>query len=254
MSDHAVWIRALRQSHDRFSSLVSSLDDDAVQGPSYDNEWSIAQVASHLGSQAEIFGSFLDAGLSGGTAPGIEEFRPVWSRWDALTPGQQVTASVRSNEEFVSRLEGLPDADRSRFTLFAFGLDLDLSAMATLRLGEHAVHTWDVAVALDPAAVIEPAAVEMLVDAMPNMAKRVGKPVGEPRTLVIETSAPRRDFTLTTGPDSVELTPTTDPADLRLPAEALVRLVYGRLDPEHTPAELAGNPDIAALRQVFPGF
>jgi hypothetical protein len=35
--------------------------------------------------------------------------------------------------------------------------------------------------------------------------------------------------------------------------EALVRLVYGRLDPAHTPAG-ADDADFDDLRQLFPGF
>ena len=38
-----------------------------------------------------------------------------------------------------------------------------------------------------------------------------------------------------------------------LPAEALVRPVYGRLDPDHTPGGV-DDPRLATLRRVFPGF
>ena len=41
--------------------------------------------------------------------------------------------------------------------------------------------------------------------------------------------------------------------DLVLPAEALVRLVYGRLDPAHTPGSITGSARLAALRAAFPG-
>jgi hypothetical protein len=50
---------------------------------------------------------------------------------------------------------------------------------------------------------------------------------------------------------------TDEPADARLelPAEALVRLAYGRLDPDHTPSTVtADGVDLDLLRQVFPGF
>ena len=40
--------------------------------------------------------------------------------------------------------------------------------------------------------------------------------------------------------------------DLELPAEALIRLVYGRLDPDHTPA-VADPALLDELRGVFPG-
>ena len=42
--------------------------------------------------------------------------------------------------------------------------------------------------------------------------------------------------------------------ELRLPAEALIRLIYGRLDPAHTPPAEAREVDLDELRQMFPGF
>jgi hypothetical protein len=41
---------------------------------------------------------------------------------------------------------------------------------------------------------------------------------------------------------------------VELPAEALLRLVYGRLDPDHTPAQVIGAGTLDELREVFPGF
>jgi hypothetical protein len=41
---------------------------------------------------------------------------------------------------------------------------------------------------------------------------------------------------------------------LRLPVAAFVRLVYGRLDPDHTPASVvAEGVDLDDLRKAFPG-
>jgi hypothetical protein len=39
-----------------------------------------------------------------------------------------------------------------------------------------------------------------------------------------------------------------------LPAEAFVRLVYGRLDPDHTPPLTSRQVDLDRLRRAFPGF
>jgi uncharacterized protein (TIGR03083 family) len=255
MPDPTAPIRALRNSHDRFVSIMGALDDQAVQGPSYDTDWTIADVASHLGSQAEIFALFLDAGLSHQNTPGSEQFGPIWDRWNSLPPRTQVTDSLTANEDFVTRVEGLAEPERSAFQLSIFGSDLDLSGLVTMRLGEHAVHTWDIAVALDSGAQIVASAVELLIDTLPATAARAGKSTADARTVTIETSAPRRRFALTTGPDvTLAGDSGTGPADLELPAEALVRLVYGRLDPEHTPATLAGAEMLVLLRQVFPGF
>ena len=48
--------------------------------------------------------------------------------------------------------------------------------------------------------------------------------------------------------------PGTDLPTLHLPAEAFVRLVYGRLDADHTPHRVqADGLDLDDLRKVFPG-
>jgi hypothetical protein len=136
-----------------------------------------------------------------------------------------------------------------------FGTDQDLAGLAALRLGEHAVHTWDIAVALDPAATVSADAVELLIDRLPQTAARSGKALEGIDQLTIETTAPDRTFLLTVNPDvSLEPTDNAAAADaLTLPAEAFLRLGYGRLDQDHTPAEVS-DPRLPALRKVFPGF
>src|SRR4051812_46838569 len=97
MSDATDWIEAYRRSHDRFVELVQGLDDDAIRGPSY-HDWSIAQVASHLGSQAEIFQLFLDAGLTPGPVPAQQDFARIWEEWDAMPPPEQAGRAVGADE------------------------------------------------------------------------------------------------------------------------------------------------------------
>lgn len=46
----------LRSSVARLRRIVEPLDDASVDQPAFPAEWSIAQVLSHLGSQAEVFG------------------------------------------------------------------------------------------------------------------------------------------------------------------------------------------------------
>lgn len=74
----------------------------------------------------------------------------------------------------------------------------------------------------------------------------------------VVTSDPARDLVLVVD-DPVRIEPWDEgSADgvLRLPAEAWLRLVYGRLDDEHTPTvELEGDGlTLDRLRSVFPGF
>jgi hypothetical protein len=125
-----------------------------------------------------------------------------------------------------------------------------------MRVGEHAVHTWAVAVALDPAATVAPDAVGLLIDTLGPLAARTGKPDGKQRRVRVVTSDPKRQFVLETG-EAVSLEESDgEPGlpELRLPAEAFVRLVYGRLDPAHTPPVEADGVDLDELRAIFPGF
>jgi uncharacterized protein (TIGR03083 family) len=251
----APWIAALRHSHETLRAVVEPLDERRLEQPSYDSEWSVAQVLSHLGSQAEIFGLFLDASLDGKEPPGREAFGPIWDTWNAKSPRAQASDGLRADQATLERFESL-DADQlASLRLQLFGMEQDATGLARMRLGEHAVHTWDVAVALDPAATVEPDAIALLVDTLGQLAARTGKADGKQRRLLVTTTEPERRFVLETG-DAVTLTPADGEEglpELRLPAEALVRLVYGRLDPAHTPAVSSGA-DLDELRALFPGF
>jgi uncharacterized protein (TIGR03083 family) len=247
---------ALQGSHERLRSLVGPLDGDRLRGPSYASEWSIAQVLSHLGSGAEIFDLFLDAALTGDALPGREEFEPIWAAWNAKPAEAQSADAISSDAAFVERISALAPDVRDQLHLSLFGMDLDIVGLLRMRLGEHSVHTWDVAVALDDAATVSPDAVALLVDTLGQLVARTGKPTDELRRVSIETTDPRRDFTLDIG-DSVNLTEADHPTgsvELRLPAEALLRLVYGRLDPAHSQTVDTSAVDLDMLRGIFPGF
>lgn len=141
-----------------------------------------------------------------------------------------------------------------------FGMQLDAVGIVRLRLSEHALHTWDVAEHADPAAVVSADAADLLVDNVPGfLAPRLGKPLPEPFSVRITTTGPDRDYLLTSG-ESVTMTDWPAEGDasvpqVTLPAEALIRLSYGRLDPAHTPSAVVGDPDVLdKLRAIFPGF
>jgi uncharacterized protein (TIGR03083 family) len=252
----APWIEALRHSHERLQKVAGPLGPDQIEQKSYASEWSIAQVLSHLGSQAEIFGLFLDAGLSGQDPPGPEAFGPIWDTWNAKSPQDQAADALRADAAVTGRFEGLNGDQRRDLRLHLFGTDLDTAGLARMRLGEHAVHTWDIAVAVDPAATLAPDAVGLLIDSLGQTVARAGRSGGPERRVHVSTSSPVRHFTLETG-EKVALVPSgysEGLPELALPAEALIRLVYGRLDPEHTPPVEAERVDLDDLRQVFPGF
>jgi uncharacterized protein (TIGR03083 family) len=252
------WLAALRRSHDQLASLVATLEPDQLRGPSYCDDWTVAQVLSHLGSGAEIFDLMLERVRNGEGPPGPDAFPPIWERWNGKSPDQQAADSVTADKHQVATLEALGD-DLDALSVSAFGMELDGAGFIGLRLGEHALHTWDVAVSFDPAAHVDAGAVTLLIDRLPLMAGFLGRSADtEPLSLTLHTSDPARTFSIDAD-DAVRLTEVSDPraaVDLEIPAEALLRLVYGRLDPEHAPPETSGPESsvVDQLRKVFPGF
>jgi uncharacterized protein (TIGR03083 family) len=246
-------VTALRTSHDRLTALVAPLDAAGVRQPSYDPGWPIAQVVSHLGSQAEIFGLFLESALTGAAPPAPERFPEIWGVWDAKDPTAQAADGLAADRAFLERVEGLTDEQRRSARLDLFGTERDLAALLRMRLGEHALHTWDVAVAFDDTAQLSPAAVDLLVDGLDQIVAGTGRADALPGPVGIRTTAPERAFLLTPGPDGVELAAAQTADGTTLPAESFVRLVYGRLDPAHTPDLTVDDTLLAALRSSFPG-
>jgi uncharacterized protein (TIGR03083 family) len=260
--DPRVWIAALRGSHERLAAVVAGLTPEQLRARSYDTDWTNAQVLSHLGSGAEIAMLMLPGALGQAEPVGREAFEPVWDTWNAKSPDDQAGDALAADEKHVQSLEQLTDAELAGVSMPFIGLNLDAAGMVRLRLGEHALHTWDLAVFSDPSAVVAADAAGLLIDNVPEfLAPRLGKPQDEPFAARIRTAGPDRDYLLTAG-ERVTMAdwPADDaaPGDVRyvsMPAEALLRLSYGRLDPGHTPAQVhADAADLDRLRKIFPGF
>jgi len=260
-SDPRVWIATLRRSHERLDGLVRPLAPGQLRGQSYCGDWTIAQVLSHLGSGAEIALMMLPAALGEGEEASRDSFQAVWDVWNAKSPDEQAADALAADERHIKALEQLTDEQLDRISLPFFGMDLDAVGLVRLRLGEHALHTWDIAVRLDPIATVAPDAVNLLIDNVQQfLAPRLGQAPAEPFAVRIQTTAPDRDYLLATA-DTVVLTDwpqdgtDTPVSEVSMPAEALLRLAYGRLDPAHTPATVTGDPaDLDQLRAIFPGF
>jgi uncharacterized protein (TIGR03083 family) len=254
-TDATSWVRAVRASHDRVAGIVAGLDADGLRAQSYDTEWSVADVLSHLGSGAEIFTLYIEAGVTGGDPPAPEDFKPIWEAWNARSPEEQAERSLAVNEALVARAESLTPEQRSAFQVLMFGrMPMDLAGVLGMRLSEHALHTWDIAVMLDPAAKVAPDAVDLLVDRLAMMVGFMGRQAPAPVAVAVTTTSPERAFTLDTG--GVALAPAAagdaPTASLALPAEAFLRLIYGRLDDATEVA--ASGVTLPELKSVFPGF
>lgn len=251
-------LAALRHSRDHLAAVVGSMTGDEVERSSY-HSWSIAEVLSHLGSGAEIFQLRLAAGFPGGSSPTDDEIQSIWDRWNAMPPQQQVHDGLAADDELVAAFTDAAAQDDGSWRLDLFGSEQDLAGLVQMRLGEHALHTWDVAVALDPTVVLPHDAVALVVDRLDALVAWTGRP--QPGLQVrVETTGAERVFLLTETDERAALTATerattgTDLPTLRLPAEAFVRLAYGRLDADHTPRGVqADGLDLDDLRKVFPG-
>jgi uncharacterized protein (TIGR03083 family) len=246
-------LEALHASVDHLRAIVGGLSPDQLETSAYPAEWIVADVLSHLGSGAQIMQRFLTDTVAGAETP--SDFPPsVWEAWNAKSPQVQAADALEADRSYVEALGSLPEPQQAAFE-FAMGpMTVDFPGFVGLRLNEHALHTWDIAVTFDPRATLRPDATELIIDNLGILARFTGKPLGTGQGVTVRTSGPQRAFTITTGPDAVALEggASVDGPDLEIPAEGLIRLVYGRLDPAHTPPT-GGSADLDALRQVFPG-
>jgi uncharacterized protein (TIGR03083 family) len=261
-TDPRTWIATLRESHDKLVGLVEPMTPEQIRAQSYCRDWTIAQLLSHLGSGAEIALMTLPGALGEAEPVSRDAFGPVWDVWNAKGPDEQAADAIEIDEKHVATLEQLSDEHLATMQMDFIGTQLDAVGIIRLRLGEHILHTWDVAVMVDPAATPQADAVELLIDNVPQfLAPRLGKPLAEPFAVRITTTGPDRDYLLTSG-ESISMTDWNGQGpdgaavpQVTMPAEALLRLSYGRLDPLHTPASVSADPDtLDKLRTIFPGF
>jgi uncharacterized protein (TIGR03083 family) len=245
---------ALHTSVARLRSVVEGLDESQLTSPAYPTEWSIAQVLSHLGSGAVIMKQSVNNGVTNKETP--PDFNSsVWEVWNAKAPKEQANDVLVADQTLMATLDGLTDEQRASFRSAIGPMSLDFDGTMRMRLSEHALHLWDVEVVLDPSAVLVPDAVPHLIDNLGMIASFAGKPTGAEQSISVRTSDPVRHITIEIGKESVTLDPasSTVSPNLELPAEALVRLVYGRLDTAHTPL-IKNDTELPVLRSTFRGF
>jgi uncharacterized protein (TIGR03083 family) len=247
-------LHVLAESVSHLSDVASTIDPSDYSSPAYPSEWTIADTFSHLGSGAVISRQrFEDSVAQRDSDPTFNA--SVWDEWNAKVPASQVADCLVSDAALLSALENSTQEQRDAFQLAMGPFNFDFDGMVGLRLSEHVLHTWDVEVAGMPEATLPNEAANTILDSVQFIVGRTAKPAGDVRTVSVRTIDPPREFTLALGAETAELVESSfeGPADLELPAESLVRLIYGRLDEEHTPASVHGEV-IDDLRRVFPGF
>jgi uncharacterized protein (TIGR03083 family) len=237
----------LLASADRLAALVESLTPEQIRQQAYPTEWTVADVLSHLGSGATITRQRID---------GEVDPQPIWDEWNAKDPDAQAADALRADADLQRRLAALSPEEAANLR-FAMGpMEVDLTTYLNMRISEHSLHTWDIAVTFDDAATVPADAAAVVVDMLAMMAGFAGKPTGADRVVSITTTEPDRHFEVALRPDGIALSPSEarDTPDLELSSDALIRLVYGRLDPDHSPILEVGAADLEELRQAFPGI
>lgn len=255
-------INALRTGHDALASKVVLLSPAALGAASGASEWTVAQVLSHLGSGAEIHTAMLDRQLSGGSEPPPDANQRIWARWDAMSREEQADNFLKTNDLLVERYESLDEQTRAtkQIDLGYLPAPVDVATAAGFRLNEFTLHAWDVEVGADPAARLDQEGVEQLLEIVPHMLSWLGKPDvmdGREVTVAVHLTDLGRELGLHVGEGvALDDTPTDATASLALRAESWHRLLFGRLGPEFTPADVVvdGAITLDELRQVFPGI
>lgn len=263
MSDADAMIAALRAGHDRLAEQVATMTEADLAAPSGSSDWDVAQVLSHLGSGAEIGLRPVRSALGEGQPLSREEMLAIWDRWNAMTHAEQAAGFLRSNAELTAAYEALDATARDslRIDLGFLPAPVDVATAASMRLSELTLHAWDVAVAFDPSATLPDDAATAL---LPRPGMLIGwlakaEPLeGRDVDIALVTTSPPSEWTLHLGEQSslVPGTPAQADATLSLPTESWLRLVAGRLAPEHTPTDVTvtGAVDLPLLREVFAGF
>jgi uncharacterized protein (TIGR03083 family) len=253
-------IAALRSEHDTLASAVPTYTTEQLTGPSGASDWTVADVLSHLGSGAEITLAGFRAAVGDADAPGDGFNQSVWDRWNAKSPQDQAADFIVADEALVTALESVPE-DRHDDTLVKTFLPepVPLASFAALRLSEVSQHGWDVRVGIDPAATIAEPSAQLLAEHLSGglifLLGFIGKHDAVREHSVLEISKTPYRIVLD---ERVRLTTEDLPVTATFdgPLESAMRLVYGRLKPQYTPAgvEVTGNVTLDQLRTVFPGF
>jgi uncharacterized protein (TIGR03083 family) len=251
MSDR---LNALRASVERLRDVAAQIDVSHYTAGAYPSEWSIADTFSHIGSGAVIMARRFEEAVNGLTPE--PTFNPsVWDQWNAKAPEDQVADALVADALLLDTLEDSSEEDRAKVQISMGPMSLDFDGYVGMRLAEHVLHTWDVETTIDRAATLDDHAAGLLLGVVGRIAGFSGKAGGEVKTITVRTSDPQRDFSVVLAGETVSLEESIfdGDVDLEIPAEAFVRVIYGRLDPERIDFDLQ-SPSLDTLRGVFAGF
>jgi uncharacterized protein (TIGR03083 family) len=217
---------------------LRALDAAGWDAPSWCEGWAIKDVSAHMAESNDRFYRIVSAALEGAPVPDFTAAERAERQ--AAVKGQGSAEIVRQlqargNATF-DLLEGASVEALARTVTVPAGR-LTLLEVAPQRLNECTLHSWDIRYARDRDTTLDEAAVPFLLDRVIAAAPRFGgrgAAGASGATYHIQLGGPSADAVTLAVADGV-VTATrgaSDRADvtLRMPAEAFIRLVWGRLD------------------------
>lgn len=258
-------VRLSRAEYDRLLAYLEQLPPDGWTEQSACTDWKVYQVVSHLGSQPEIVGGAIKAGVLGEPPMTDAQRQAIWGYFDSLQPRDVLPAFRKNNDAFYRMVEAFDEAQLGSTIPWFIG-PAPLAVVLAGRVNEQALHTWDIRWARDKQVRLTPEAVPTLLDLnlAPQFAARLAKPEQAPRllgtTIQFLLHDPDGAVAVEVKPDGAAITRTRAASpDLtaELPSEAFARLIWGRYD---TRAGLRSgelklsDPSLAdELRALLPG-
>jgi uncharacterized protein (TIGR03083 family) len=238
---------AVRREAAAIAATMRDKDERGWDAPSWCEGWSLLDVVSHLTEGTERFYLQTRAALDGQPVPefSMDERNARRAKVKALPKAAMLAELERRNETFFADLEGRDDAALARPAVpLGPGRTLSGAQVAELRLNELLLHHWDLLAPSQPDATLSPAGAGLVADYVLGNAARMAKPdalQGLDATFLCDTSG--------SGGGPVTITCRDGKADvargaagradatLRLPAEALLRFLWGRVDVERALAD-----------------
>ena len=249
-------ITALRSTHDDLAALVrpSRTSNCPARRGRRTGRWrrcsrtSTSAEIAHAGYRAALDGTPPRAGVQPGGLGPLE--RPK--------PQDQAAQFLEHDAALLGTLEALTPEQRENLEIKPrLPEPLPLTSVVGMRLNEAAQHAWDVRVALDPAAIVDPTSAEVLLEHFTGGLGFLLGFIGKAEHLSEPTRVRIQDTDVVIAIDGVSLSP-GHRRDGHLPGapEAAIRAhrrpADGAVHPEGV--EVTGNVTLDDLRRVFPGY
>jgi uncharacterized protein (TIGR03083 family) len=150
-----------RHEFDRLGTYLGALDAAGWVEQSYSTDWLVYQAVSHIGSGSRIGRMRLESWVKGAAPASREVMQGVWGLFDSLQPDQMLAAYADAAKEYIDAEEATPD-DAGLQEVEGFAGKRPMYAYQLGRVWELALHSWDVYVARDWKARLDPEAVAVL--------------------------------------------------------------------------------------------